>query len=56
MKNFSKKGKVVATAVTATGVTFAGAIFTFITPTLADTVTVKTATELKQLLITKQIK
>ena len=45
MKNFSKKGKVVATAVTATGVTFAGAIFTFMTPTLADTVTVKTAAE-----------
>ena len=53
MKNFSKKGKVVATAVTATGVTFAGAIFTFITPTLADTVTVKTATELKTALDNK---
>ena len=53
MKNFSKKGKVVATAVTATGVTFAGAIFTFMTPTLADTVTVKTATELKTALDNK---
>lgn len=41
MKNFAQKGKVVAAAVAATGVTFAGAIFTYMTPTLADTVTVK---------------
>ena len=52
-EEFFEKGKVVATAVTATGVTFAGAIFTFITPTLADTVTVKTATELKTALDNK---
>ena len=53
MKNFAQKGKVVAAAVAATGVTFAGAIFTYMTPTLADTVTVKTAAELKTALDNK---
>ena len=53
MKNFAQKGKVVAATVAATGVTFAGAIFTYMTPTLADTVTVKTAAELKTALDNK---
>lgn len=53
MKNFAQKGKVVAAAVAATGVTFAGAIFTYMTPTLADTVTVKTAAELQTALDNK---
>ena len=51
MKNFSKREKLLPLLATATGVLLV--LYTFMTPTLADTVTVKTATELKTALDNK---